>query len=190
MSSCEVQTTNGKQGKSRLGSSIFFRPADKPLFSSFASYVQPPVSTRFSTPPQPQAKANEQAQTQSPPQSPPQSQTQPDLPPDLLSDLLLIDTNNPEAEASTQRKDSVVSTSPNGSRRDSAGQQSLQPDPSPGMSRELARARSLGISPGVVFERRGSGPAPTDEDIIIVTVRLSNKFRKSSVSGADDLPSR
>lgn len=50
------------------------------------------------------------------------------------------------------------------------------------------RTRSLGFGAGVVFEREYQ--EPTDEDVIIVTVRLANRFRKSSVDGADDLPSR
>ncbi|EME43178.1 hypothetical protein DOTSEDRAFT_72532 [Dothistroma septosporum NZE10] len=51
------------------------------------------------------------------------------------------------------------------------------------------RTRSIGGfgNSGVVFERDAP---PTDDDVIIVTVRLSNKFRKSSVDGASDLPSR
>lgn len=46
--------------------------------------------------------------------------------------------------------------------------------------------RGFGNS-GVVFER---DTPPTDDDVIIVTVRLSNNFRKSSIDGASDLPSR
>lgn len=41
---------------------------------------------------------------------------------------------------------------------------------------------------GVVFERRHS--APCDDDLIMVTVRLSNNFRRASVNGAEDLPTR
>lgn len=50
------------------------------------------------------------------------------------------------------------------------------------------RTRSLGYGAGVVFEREAR--EPTDDDVIIVTVRLRNTFRKHSVDGADDLPSR
>lgn len=50
------------------------------------------------------------------------------------------------------------------------------------------RTRSLGYGAGVVFEREAR--EPTDDDVIIVTVRLRNTFRKQSVDGADDLPSR
>ena len=50
------------------------------------------------------------------------------------------------------------------------------------------RTRSLPFGPGVVYER--DLPTPTDEDIIIVTVKLQNNFRRSSVEGAESLPSR
>lgn len=49
------------------------------------------------------------------------------------------------------------------------------------------RTRSLIYGAGVVIERLAP---PNDDDVIIVTVRLSNKFRKSSVHGCDELPSR
>ncbi|KAK4621951.1 hypothetical protein CLAFUW4_07501 [Fulvia fulva] len=51
------------------------------------------------------------------------------------------------------------------------------------------RTRSIGGfgNSSVVFERDAP---PTDDDVIIVTVRLSNNFRKSSIDGASDLPSR
>jgi hypothetical protein len=55
--------------------------------------------------------------------------------------------------------------------------------PSPG----LIKTRSLGIGPPV-FDR--SGTTLSDDDIIIVTVKLTNKFRKNSVNGAEDLPGR
>ncbi|KAF2170821.1 hypothetical protein M409DRAFT_18794 [Zasmidium cellare ATCC 36951] len=50
------------------------------------------------------------------------------------------------------------------------------------------RTRSLPFGAGVVFER--DLPAPSDDDIIIVTVRLQNPFRRSSIEGAESLPSR
>ena len=50
------------------------------------------------------------------------------------------------------------------------------------------RTRSLGFGAGVVFEREAR--EPTDDDVIIVTVKLRNQFRKQSVDGADTLPSR
>ncbi|GIZ47920.1 hypothetical protein CKM354_001099700 [Cercospora kikuchii] len=50
------------------------------------------------------------------------------------------------------------------------------------------RTRSLGFGAGVVYER--DYQEPSDDDVIIVTVRLSNQFRKLSVDGGDELPSR
>jgi hypothetical protein len=51
------------------------------------------------------------------------------------------------------------------------------------------RTRSVGgwLSAAVVFERDPANP-PTDEDIIIVTVRLSKKQRRNSYD--DPLPDR
>jgi hypothetical protein len=51
------------------------------------------------------------------------------------------------------------------------------------------RTRSIGgfLSAGVIFERDPTSP-PTDEDIIIVTVRLSRKQRRNSYD--DPLPDR
>jgi hypothetical protein len=51
------------------------------------------------------------------------------------------------------------------------------------------RTRSVGgfLSAGVIFERDPTSP-PTDEDIIIVTVRLSKKQRRNSYD--DPLPDR
>jgi hypothetical protein len=51
------------------------------------------------------------------------------------------------------------------------------------------RTRSVGgfLSAGVIFERDPTSP-PTDEDIIIVTVRLSRKERRNSYD--DPLPDR
>ena len=52
------------------------------------------------------------------------------------------------------------------------------------------RTRSVGgpLSAAVVFERDPAASPPTDEDIIIVTVRLSRKQRRNSYD--DPLPDR
>lgn len=96
---------------------------------------------------------------------------------------LLIDTSIP-------RNDSVSSSSSPetpSTRRNSA----LSAHRNPRHFSTGVRTRSIsgpfGVG-GVVYER--DLPAPTDDDIIIVTVRLQNTFRRGSVEGAESLPDR
>lgn len=54
------------------------------------------------------------------------------------------------------------------------------------------RTRSVGgpFCPGVYFERQIDLSPPTDEEIIIATVRVTNSFRRASIEGCEELPSR
>ena len=54
------------------------------------------------------------------------------------------------------------------------------------------RTRSIGgpFSAGVTFERYIDLSPPTDDEIIIATVRVTNNFRRASVEGCEELPSR
>lgn len=54
------------------------------------------------------------------------------------------------------------------------------------------RTRSIGgpFCTGVYFERQIDLSPPNDEEIIIATVRVTNSFRRASVEGCDELPSR
>ncbi|CZT21452.1 uncharacterized protein RCC_07315 [Ramularia collo-cygni] len=49
--------------------------------------------------------------------------------------------------------------------------------------------RTFSHVPGTAAVERAR-PAPSDADIILVPVKLENKFRKSSIDGAEDLPGR
>lgn len=54
------------------------------------------------------------------------------------------------------------------------------------------RTRSIGgpFCAGVYFERQIDTSPPNDDEIIIATVRVTNSFRRASVEGCDELPSR
>jgi hypothetical protein len=65
--------------------------------------------------------------------------------------------------------------------------QSIGSGPLPSSMTGVMKTRSYGMGTPV-FDR--SGVVLSDEDIIIVTVKLTNKFRKNSVTGAEDLPGR
>ena len=54
------------------------------------------------------------------------------------------------------------------------------------------RTRSVGgpFCSGVYFERRMDLSPPNDDEIIIATVRVTNSFRRASIEGGDELPSR
>ena len=54
------------------------------------------------------------------------------------------------------------------------------------------RTRSIGgpFCAGVYFEREIDLSPPNDDEIIIATVRVTNSFRRASVEGCDELPSR
>jgi hypothetical protein len=54
------------------------------------------------------------------------------------------------------------------------------------------RTRSIGgpFCTGVYFERQIDLSPPNDEEIIIATVRVTNSFRRASIEGSTELPSR
>jgi len=65
-------------------------------------------------------------------------------------------------------------------------------DRPPRMNPTKFRTRSIGgpFSSGVYFERQIDLSPPNDDEIIIATVRVTNSFRRASIEGCDELPSR
>lgn len=122
------------------------------------------------------------AQSQEPSQAPPQAQAETqDNPSEDLIDL---------SEARSDSMSSEPAYNPS-ARRNSA--LSAHRNPQTFSTQPSIRTRSVGGAFGaagaVIFER-SPDHVPSDDDIIIVTVRLRNSFRKLSADGADDLPSR
>lgn len=105
-------------------------------------------------------------------------------PPHSHADLEGLDFGPPTSDRSSSNSPSSPDMDPA-----ARGTSALAAHRNPSMfNAGTVRTRSLGFGAGVVFEREAR--EPTEDDVIIVTVKLRNKFRKQSVDGANDLPSR
>lgn len=92
----------------------------------------------------------------------------------------ILDSSRPK----TQRSASVESAPPNESPQ--------AKDRAPRTNPVKYRTRSIGgpFSSGVYFERQIDLSPPNDDEIIIATVRVTNSFRRASIEGCNELPSR
>ncbi|WPG98163.1 Hypothetical protein R9X50_00094900 [Acrodontium crateriforme] len=88
------------------------------------------------------------------------------------------------------RSDSITSSSgDNGEGNDSNDIKALKQTRQLGHTYNHVRTRSVAFGTSIVIERDYT-KAPSDDDIIIVTVRMTSSFRKNSLEGCDELPSR
>lgn len=101
----------------------------------------------------------------------------------------LASTYAPFATPPPPRRSSTTTTMPQSTPSPDRERRSSTPSTTHNLALNPVRTRSLGgfLSAGVIFERDPTNP-PSDDDIIIVTVRVTKKLRRNSFD--DPLPDR